>query len=92
MLYWKDMRFAMMLRNNFRRDNLGAIQLDWSITPSTLGKLLMGGLVTQDWIDKYLSDKFSLYVQYFNGYGEGLMDYNKSINRISVGFMIAEWN
>jgi phospholipase A1 len=92
MLYWKDMRFAMMLRNNFRRDNLGAIQLDWSITPSTLGKLLMGGLVTQDWIDKYLSDKISLYVQYFNGYGEGLMDYNKSINRISVGFMIAEWN
>ena len=91
-LFWKDMRFAMMLRNNLRRENLGAIQLDWSITPSTLGKLLMGGLVTQDWIDKYLSDKISLYVQYFNGYGEGLMDYNKSINRISLGFMIAEWN
>lgn len=91
-LFWKDMRFAMMLRNNLRRDNLGAIQLDWSIPPSALGKLLLGGLVTQDWIDKYLSDKISLYVQYFNGYGEGLMDYNKSINRISLGFMVAEWN
>lgn len=91
-LYWKDMRFAMMLRNNFRRDNLGAVQLDWSIPPSTLGRMLLGGLISQAWIDKYLSDKFSLYVQYFNGYGEGLMDYNKSINRISAGFMIAEWN
>jgi len=91
-LYWQDMRFAMMLRNNFRQDNLGAIQLDWSIPPSTLGKLLLGRVISQAWIDKYLSDKISLYVQYFNGYGEGLMDYNKSINRISVGFMIAEWN
>jgi phospholipase A1 len=90
--YWKDMRFAMMLRNNFRQDNLGAIQLDWSIPPSTLGKLLLGRMLSSSWIDKYLSDKFSLYVQYFNGYGEGLMDYNQSINRISVGLMIAEWN
>lgn len=90
--YWQDMRFAMMLRNNFRQDNLGAIQLDWSIPPSTLGKLLFGRVISPAWIDKYLSDKISLYVQYFNGYGEGLMDYNKSINRISVGFMIAEWN
>lgn len=92
MLYWQDMRWALMLRNNFRRDNLGAIQLDWSITPSALGKLLLSGLFTPEWREKYLSDKFSLYIQYFNGYGEGLMDYNKSVNRISAGFMIAEWN
>ena len=44
--YWKDMRFAMMLRNNFRQDNLGAIQLDWSIPPSTLGKLLLGRMLS----------------------------------------------
>jgi phospholipase A1/A2 len=90
-LYWKDMRFATMLRNNLRQENLGAIQLEWSITPSSLGKLLPD-LIIPAWADKHLSDKFSLYFQYFNGYGEGLMDYNKSINRFSAGVMIAEWN
>ena len=43
-------------------------------------------------ISENLGDKFSFYIQYFNGYGESLLDYNKSINRISAGFMIAEWN
>ena len=91
-LYWKDMRFAAMLRNNFRQENLGAIQLEWSIPPSSFGKLLPAWIISPEWADKYLSDKFSLYFQYFNGYGEGLMDYNKSINRFSAGIMIADWN
>ncbi len=90
--FWEKQRFAVMLRNNLRQDNLGAVQLDWSIPPITLGKLLLGSLLSDATLNKYFTDKFSLYVQYFNGYGEGLMDYNKSINRISVGLMIAEWN
>ena len=91
-LYWKDMCFEPMLRNNLRQENMGAIQLGWSIPPSSFGKLLPDWIISPEWADKYLSDKFSLYFQYFNGYGEGLMDYNKSINRFSVGLMIAEWN
>jgi phospholipase A1 len=77
-LYWKNQRFAVMLRNNLRSDNLGAVQLDWSVPLST--------------IHESLGKKISLYVQYFNGYGESLLDYNKSINRISAGFMLADWN
>ena len=77
-LYWKKQRLAIMLRNNFRQENLGAVQLDWSIPLSV--------------IHNVLGDKFSIYFQYFNGYGEGLLDYNKSVNRISAGFMLADWN
>jgi phospholipase A1 len=77
-LYWKNQRFAVMLRNNLRSDNLGAIQLDWSVPLSM--------------INEHLGKKISLYIQYFNGYGESLLDYNTSINRISAGFMLADWN
>ena len=73
-LYWKKQRFAVMLRNNLRSENLGAVQLDWSFPLPLIG------------------NKISGYIQYFNGYGEGLLDYNKSVNRISAGFMLADWN
>jgi phospholipase A1 len=77
-LYWKKQRFAVMLRNNLRSENFGAVQLDWSIPLSV--------------INKELGDKFSFYFQYFNGYGESLLDYNKSSNRFSGGFMLSDWN
>lgn len=77
-LYWEKHRFAVMLRNNFRRENFGAVQVDWSIPLSLINKIF--------------GDSFSFFIQYFNGYGESLLDYNKSVNRISAGFMVAEWN
>jgi phospholipase A1/A2 len=75
--YWKDYRFGMMLRNNLRTDNKGALQLDLSLPFSMF-------------CDK-ISDKTSFYIQYFNGYGESLLDYNSSSNRISMGVMITDW-
>lgn len=38
-----------------------------------------------------INDKMKGYVKYFNGYGETLLDYNHRSNRLSVGFVVADW-
>jgi len=48
------------------------------------------GAVQLDWSFP-LCKSVSGYIQYFNGYGESLLDYRASANRLGAGFILKEW-
>ena len=60
---------AILVRNNLRSENLGALQLDWTFP---IWRGLKG------------------HVQYFNGYGESLIDYNQRVERLGFGLLLTD--
>jgi phospholipase A1 len=48
------------------------------------------GAVQLDWSFP-LKDRVKGYVQVFSGYGESLIDYNRSVNRVGFGIMLNDW-
>ncbi|MCX5909294.1 MAG: phospholipase A [Deltaproteobacteria bacterium] len=49
------------------------------------------GAVQLEWSFPMI-ERVSGYVQYFNGYGENLLDYRHNVNRIGIGFILTDWN
>lgn len=61
----EDATWRMMVRNNLRSDNKGAVRLSYS---------------------RPFNKHIRLYAELFNGYGESLIDYNRSVTRFGIGF------
>lgn len=65
-----DVSYDIMLRNNLRSDNKGAISLGVSFP---------------------LWGKVRGYGQYFEGYGQSMLDYDNYTRTIGLGFMLTGW-
>ena len=61
----EDATWRMLVRNNLRSDNKGAVRLSYS---------------------RPFNKHIRLYAELFSGYGESLIDYNRSVTRFGIGF------
>lgn len=60
-------RFTMMLRNNLKRENRGAIKVTWSYP---------------------IYEHIRIYAEYFNGYGDNLLEYQTHTQNFGIGFAL----
>jgi phospholipase A1 len=72
----------------------GELSLGYDLGRHRLGLMLRNPLehaaVQADWSFP-LGERVRFYVQYFNGYGESLIDYDRQVNRIGAGFLLNDW-
>ena len=70
----------------------GELRAGYALGRHRLGLMLRSlehPTVQLDW-SYPLGDRVRIYAQYFNGYGESLIDYDHSVNRVGVGFLLED--
>ena len=70
--------YSIVIRDSEKNANKANVQLNWSIPIKELSSAFD---VTQ----------LRFYVQYYNGFGETLIDYNVKRERIGMGIMLTDW-
>ena len=72
----------------------GELSLGYDLGRHRVGLMLRNpwkhAAVQADWSFP-LGERVRFYLQYFNGYGESLIDYNRQVNRFGAGFLLNDW-
>ncbi|MGH8803846.1 MAG: phospholipase A [Polaromonas sp.] len=71
----KSNTLGITLRHSLRKDARGSTRLDWLLAPASSPNYT--GL--------------RLHVQFFSGYGDSLLDYNRKRKVLSVGLSLVDW-
>ncbi len=66
---------GVTLRHSLRKDARGSARLDWTLAPTSS--------------PGYTGLRY--HVQFFSGYGDSLLDYNRKRNVLSVGLSLVDW-
>jgi phospholipase A1 len=74
----QNANFAIELRDSEKNANKANVQLNWSYPVKKLFSI-------------FEDSNLRLYAQYYNGYGETLIDYNIKRERIGLGVMLTDW-
>ena len=72
----------------------GDVRLSWAPNRNTFGLMFRPGRkengLELSW-SRSITDRLRIYAQWWYGYGESMIDYDRQVNRVGVGFALNDW-